>query len=315
MTLKEALIARDNGDYTSSTLKLFSDAWEESRTLQAYCEFLCFQRVLGKPITSDQYNHLVDYFFKSKKRPYVYEFSLKRRLQNLCLEYEALNNINKHCALTNNRPSAGVFPFSRQKKCIAKIRENQNEWREQWIQSLLNDAHNGIAVVGNSATLLEKEKGKEIDSAGAVIRFNRPSEKASAKIHLGSHTHTRVLSPSYKGIIPPTDWIVISGPDMQYQLQNWSHIAPIVENNTPVITIPISFWRDLVEILHAPPSAGLLMLHYLRNHSELRPSLNAYGFGYDKNEKQEYHAIDTNHVPNNRHNWVKEAELLRDFFN
>lgn len=314
MTLQAALDARNQGDYSIATLALFEQAWQETQTLETYAALLSFQRDLGQPLTKKQYEHLQTHYLTKGKGPGRFAGKLKRSLQNLCLEYEHNHPGTPPCPITSKQTAAGVVPLPWQRNAVAKLRQRQTEWRTAWLEDLNNKAHKGIAVVGNSGRLLGQAKGSLIDSHGAVIRFNQPATSHDAHLHLGVHTHTRVVAPGYKGVIPPCNWVVLSGPEMQYQRQNWRHLAPVFKRETPIVTVPLELWASLVEQLEAPPSAGLLMLAWLRRQPGLSNAIHPYGFGYSPSEPVPYHAADPNHPPAIRHRWGKEAELIATWF-
>lgn len=314
MTLKQAQTARSKGDYSLATYKLFKQAWQNSQTLKTYAAFLSFKRDTGQILSSRQYQFLFQHFFEKKRRPSWFEYGLRLQLQNLCLEYEQQSGVIEACQLTKGIKAPGVVPLPWQRKYVIQLRNKQVEWREKWINDLTIKAKQGIAVVGNSASLIGKMKGHSIDSHGAVIRFNQPVTGPDSHLHFGSNTHTRVIAPGYRGPIPPSDWIVISGPDMQYQLQNWTHLSSVFKRGTPIITVPLQHWASLVELLEAPPSAGLLMLEYLRSQPTLNHKIQPYGFGYNPNEQQTYHAADSKHSATSRHRWEDEAKVINDWF-
>ncbi|NVK44435.1 MAG: glycosyltransferase family 29 protein [Oceanospirillaceae bacterium] len=312
--LKQALAARSKGDYSQATFKLFEQAWQELQSLKSYAAFLGFQRDTGQILSHNQYKYLVNHFLQKKKQPKWFEVALKLQLQNLCAEYEYQNNVSESCQLIKGIKAPGIIPFPRQKKAITLLRKEQDKWREQWFEDLNIKAKHGIAVVGNSAGLAGQNKGNQIDSHGAVIRFNQPVKGFGSHLHFGSKTHTRVIAPGYRGPIPPCDWLVISGPDMQYQLQNWRHLLPVFKRGTPIITVPLKHWASLVKQLQAPPSAGLLMIDFLRNDPRLKQHIQPFGFGYYPEKQQAYHAADVKHSPTSRHRWDMESKILNDWF-
>ena len=50
------------------------------------------------------------------------------------------------------------------------------------------------------------------------------------------------------------------GPAMEYKLQNWSAVQPLLQQGSKLLTVPLTVWRTCVQQLQAPPSAGVLML-------------------------------------------------------
>lgn len=55
-------------------------------------------------------------------------------------------------------------------------------------------------------------------------------------------------------------WVVVSGPEMAFRLQDWRRFEASWQDGTRLLTVPLQTWSELVSALQAPPSAGLLFL-------------------------------------------------------
>jgi hypothetical protein len=85
-----------------------------------------------------------------------------------------------------------------------------------------------------------------------VVRFNRGSEAAPSD--LGSKLDI------WMGLLV----LILIGAETHWVLQDWSRFRVAVDNGLPTLTMPRAIWREAVEALKAPPSAGFLLLGWLR---------------------------------------------------
>jgi hypothetical protein len=75
--------------------------------------------------------------------------------------------------------------------------------------------------------------------------------------------------------------------------------------------MPLPIWRDLVHVLKAPPSAGLLVLAWLYSLANCNWQGVAFaGIGTGLAKGQRYHASLARHVASDRHAWEKEVRLV-----
>jgi len=171
----------------------------------------------------------------------------------------------------------------------------------------------GLAVVGNAAQLCEVCAGEAIDACSLVVRFNHYGRGHALKECVGNKIDVWVVSPAYKGPPPlavPT-WVVVTGPAMEYKLQNWQTVQPLVNQGSKLLTVPLKVWRTCVQQLQAPPSAGILMLSWLEHilHHQLE-QVTVAGVG-DHDEGRPYKALNAQFGSTSRHNWRAEAAWLK----
>ncbi len=196
---------------------------------------------------------------------------------------------------------------------LARVAAQQPAWRNDFANTVRASASlNGVAVVGNSAQLREARAGEAIDACSLVVRFNHYGRGPALQGSVGNKTDVWVVSPAYQGPPPlevPT-WVVVTGPAMEYKLQNWGVVQPLLNQGSRVLTVPLSVWRSSVQQLHAPPSSGVLMLCWLDHilHEQLEKVMVA-GIG-DHEEGRPYQALNAQFGSTSRHNWCAEAAWL-----
>jgi len=164
-----------------------------------------------------------------------------------------------------------------------------------------------ICIVGNAANIKSKNLGQKIDHHDIVIRFNNCCQKEN-KSDLGIKRDVWISAPNIKNVIP-TEWIVVTGPNMIYRGANWSRFSKLDLNKNRVISIPLNIWKEMVSLLKAPPSAGILLLYWIKTIKKGFQDVSMVGFDLKLN-KQQYHYADANHKAGERHNWIKEKALL-----
>lgn len=163
-----------------------------------------------------------------------------------------------------------------------------------------------VCVVGNAEPVPGEPSGDWIDRQAVVIRFNRWGRGDQR----GRRTDVWVLAPdlaSAAGTAPPAGlgWAVVSGADPAGRLPDWPGLTPCLDQGVPVLTVPLPVWGGLVDELHAPPSAGLLLLAWLRALPGVPPqSVVTVGIGGDG------HVRGAVHWRGRRHRWEAERGLL-----
>jgi hypothetical protein len=266
-----AVQRRAAGWYNLATLWDFRCCWLLSGSLADFIAYLRFRRDLGYPLTALQ-----------RKRLTAFDTLLNRFW--LRLTAPALWRCRINLA-RRQTPASAIEAFAHFVKQAPAIQ-----------------------LVGNSATLTGKGLGAAIDAAPLVLRFNRcfAALPVTTNSDSGSKTDIWVCAPDYKQPGPGASWQVISGPDWQ----GWSDFLPgQLDKSSQVVSVPIWYWRQLVQHLAAPPSAGLLMSFWLRH---IAPDCRQYlvGFGFDGALGAQYHVHDIDHVPSSRHHWPAEKALL-----
>ncbi len=286
------------GRYDATTLAMFWLLWRRKRTAAALVDYLIFRRDLGHAAPT----HYVD-ILSSR----INELRASRRWLATCLLGEARG---RYPALPQS--STLTPPASGMELWLQRIQSEQPRWRDDFASVLRRQRARGICVVGNAGHLLGAGVGSAIDDNGMVIRFNRYRHLTSRDTDIGSRISVWVGAPNYRGS-PNCDvpWIVVSGPDVRFRRRDWSALRPALEKGTPILTVPLPVWCSLVRRLHAPPSAGLLMLAWLRELQGGWLGISAAGFGLGGSGSMPYHHADPAQRPSARHNWAGELALLQ----
>ena len=282
---------RAAGWYDRCTLALYRRIWIRGGSAQSLLSYAMFCRDLGRPLAPRQVPLL---------RQALPQLSGTRRRMALDLLAEAAG------------PSADPATDGALDKIPANIRAMQGTWREEFSQWLQQRASDGICVVGNGGQLLGSGLGGEIDQYPVVVRFNQFRGSSSIAADIGDHLDVWVTAPGYSGAVPPgVQWVVVSGPEMAFKLQDWGRFEASRKWGARVLTVPLQPWSELVRVLDAPPSAGLLFLAWARSMLGSWVTIRAVGFGGVAAGSVSYHHADANHQPASRHNWLAERQLLR----
>lgn len=196
---------------------------------------------------------------------------------------------------------------------LAKLAAQQAAWRHDFANAVrASAAQGGVAVVGNAAKLRESSAGDAIDACGLVVRFNHHGRRPELQACVGNKIDVWVVSPAYQGPPPqgvPT-WVVVTGPAMEYKLQNWSAVQPLLQQGSKLLTVPLTVWRTCVQQLQAPPSAGVLMLCWLQDLLGGRlAGVRVAGVGGHK-PGQPYTTLNAQHGRTSRHDWLAEQVWL-----
>ena len=168
-----------------------------------------------------------------------------------------------------------------------------------------------IAVVGNAPTLLSSQAGAEIDASDIVVRFNQAIHDPSQVQHTGLRTDIWVMSPSTPVRYCPGDIhsVLVSGHNV---FSKPSRYWPALLQFSSLSECPSHVWYSLVSELHAPPSAGLLMLKTLQSLA-LPIEIKRFGF----TDTQGIHGKRKNHAADcapasRRHNWAGEVQWIQE---
>jgi Glycosyltransferase family 29 (sialyltransferase) len=179
----------------------------------------------------------------------------------------------------------------------------------EWVCAHLISEH---CLVGNAASLAGRGLGPRIDRAGAVWRFNQWQGGAATAADVGSRCDVWVLSPALQDAPLPDGlrWAVVSGPDMRFQGRHWPLARRLQAAGVPVLTVPLAVWRQTVQALQAPPSAGVLMLAWLAQLAGGWRGMTALGIGDGLSATGGYHLARPGARPGSRHDWAAEAALV-----
>jgi hypothetical protein len=189
---------------------------------------------------------------------------------------------------------------------MAARRERFQAW---WATQ--GQASGGACVVGNAAGLFGAKLGARIDAHGVVVRFNAWRGPTVAVADTGSRVDVWVCAADCEA--PPPQgiaWAIVSGPDPQAMMGAWPAVRRLELGGVPVLTVPLSVWRDLVATLQAPPSAGLLLLAWLRCLGGGWEGLKVAGIGWAPVAGGRHHLLASNRSVGRRHRWEAERALV-----
>lgn len=285
-----AKLRRAMGRYDACTLALYRRIWVRGRHSSALLGYVMFRRDLGLPLAPRHVPLLTQALAHLRPSP--------RRLA-LGLLAEAGGS------------PAGQFTEPVGSEIQASIRAMQGVWRANFADWLLQRGASGICVVGNAGSLIGSALGGAIDRHGVVVRFNQFSGGSASLADIGARVDVWVTSPGFAGPVPPdVQWVVVSGPEMAFRLQDWSRFEASRRWGAKVLTVPLLPWSELVRKLDAPPSAGLLFLAWARSLLGSWLPICAVGFGNAMDEGISYHHADPHRQPGRRHNWAAERRVL-----
>jgi hypothetical protein len=207
--------------------------------------------------------------------------------------------------------------LSGEAEALAQLQAQQDNWRAEFAH-LLNAHRESICVVGNAGALQGAGCGAAIDRSDLVVRFNRfatrekPLKTSAEDVgqKLGVWICAPGLEPPYPEEVENVEWIILTGPDMRYQLSQWHHIVPLIKEGKKVLTVPLGIWRVLVKELEAPPSAGVLCLAWFIEMLGTAEGIQAAGFQRTEQAEKSYHFALPRHKAVKRHNWAGERRLL-----
>jgi hypothetical protein len=187
---------------------------------------------------------------------------------------------------------------------------SQFKWRKNFEEKVRQAAASGgICVVGNSASLCGQGLGYRIDEYAMVVRFNRCS--GAAPSDLGSNLDIWMGAPGFDGSVPsPHDFLILSGAETHWVLRDWSRFRVAADNGLPILTMPRAIWREAVEAVKAPPSAGFLLLGWLCRILGGWKGVAVAGIG---TPGPRYHQAGAQYSPAPHHNFEAEAKKVARF--
>lgn len=172
-----------------------------------------------------------------------------------------------------------------------------------------------IAVVGNAPCILENNDGAEIDNHDIVVRFNIANPLTKLTKHIGSRTDLWVISPALAGrqSSPPVNVFALSGINpLDGQSRYWRSLHK--HGIARLVLFNQQDWYELVAKLHAPPSAGLLMLKSLQRMAT-NQTVNVFGFTTSVDQsltlRPGYNYL-SKKAGSTRHNWAEETRLIEE---
>ena len=291
---------RSKGLYDATTLDYFKCACERSPKVTYHMAYARLQRDIHGNI-----DHKTLDILQQAAALQVPNTTISNRLKQTLSEFSPPNmDVVKRSILQNNGQSIKAVELD-------TINSSQPAWRQELFEYLHSKS---VAVVGNGTSLANTNMGQSIDSNTIVCRFNHFPEIGDVTNDVGHRTDIWITSPDVlneKKILPNTlTWVIISGGDVRYTLQNWGGAINHLKHGRRIITIPLEVWSSLVKQFQAPPSAGILWLHYLSTHQHLNVTIHAYGFDKTDTNYQHYHIGSKSFKPSSRHAWGKEKEYL-----
>ena len=313
---------RRKGRYDAFTLVCLRQAWRRQPGLRTLLAYLGCRRAYGYPPSAPLLEKL------ARLTPGAGGLDLHRAV-NLLLEGgqtvprgtvagpAALRALAAHSPPLAQALARSGHPLDVTTRALASLQGLQAPWRQAFADTLAA-ARGSICVAGNAGTLADTGCGPLIDAHRCVARFNRYHSSRSRRQDCGERIDVWVRSPELAGTdlpVPcPAEWLVLSGCDVRYQLYHWQWLVPLLASGCKVLTVPATIWCRLVRVLHAPPSAGILLLAWL---VELQGEAGGISIAGFQSDRQPAHATRLYHhaLPSQRagprHNWPGELELLR----
>ena len=188
---------------------------------------------------------------------------------------------------------------------IKHIYSSQSLWLEEFSTYVKNKK---VCIVGNAPLNKNMDFTKAIETYEIVIRFNNCCSNMN-DTNRGKKVDIWMSAPDIKTSISAL-WNIVSGPNMIYKNANWKRFENTLENGGRILSTPLHIWKDMVQQLQAPPSAGILMIYWTHVIQNSFENITIVGFDID-NENKRYHHSDMNHQASSRHSWEKERELIK----
>lgn len=299
---------RDRGRYDRQTLRAYWVAWRSSASVAALLRLAAFRRDLGRPLPQRWVAPLRAGCPALPPNARRLAFGLLAEVAPVHLS--VLPSSDRIDAATRI-PALAAQCLDTAPTPLAQLHTEQADRRQGFAQWLTQRRQaNGLCVVGNAATLRGRGLGTLIDAHGAVLRFNAFKGDVDAT-DLGTRIDVWVAKGDYRGSRPAGQtWAVHSGPDPRFRVIDLETLALLVGEGTPVLTAPLTIWRALVIQLEAPPTAGVLMLAWLRTLLGGWSGVRCAGIGSGLGTDGRYHAAIAGKPPGRRHAWSREQALV-----
>lgn len=236
----------------------------------------------------------------------------KNDLENLRCAMDGLSEVRREWVRRVEREIGGglmeEWPFG--DDLGATVWRSQLKWRYMFEEKVRTAAAaGGICVVGNSAVLCGKRLGEMLDAGTMVVRFNLC--KGAPDEDLGSKLDVWMGSPGFDGPVPlPRDFLILSGNETHWILKDWSRFYLVAKAGVPILTVPRVLWKEAVEAVKAPPSAGFLLLGWLRRILGGWNGVAVAGIG---TQGARYHQAGPQYPPACHHNFEAEAREVARF--
>lgn len=165
----------------------------------------------------------------------------------------------------------------------------------------VSDPQHRITLLGNGQ--IDRQAELPGDPDHLVIDFNHPQHGVAIPQR---SRHAWVRTPN--GSVPSRpdtdlDWVIFTGNDSLYQRIRFAPLLPSGLDPNKYVFVPSRIWLELVNKLQAPPSAGLIMLHWIARLRGGLDSVGLHGFSIAPGDHE------LNNKPG-RHRWDREREFL-----
>jgi hypothetical protein len=281
----------------------------------ALLDYQLFRRDLGLPLSSSSKTLLIDNLHRFRRNQ---DLALALLAEANALDPGRLSRVTISGHAKHMAPLAASLRKTGAKDApdwLADLHANQLQWRREFTNDFANPGKS-ICIVGNASTIQDSGQGNRIDGHDLVVRFNHYRGPQSRDEDIGARLDLWAMAPGFVPTGPMVNrapWVVVTGPDVLFRRRNWQPLRQRLARFKPVVTVPLPIWRDLVALLEAPPSAGLLVLAWLADLRKGWQNIHAVGFGILPSRSIAYHHADPRHKPSSRHNWERERKLLREW--
>jgi hypothetical protein len=312
------------GRYDAGTETLFRHAWTRGGGRRHLLDWLRFRRERGRVVSGEQVMGLarLNAGHRDALAWRAWELIVEQLPEALAKSGQSLDWLVPYAqrsppiAAALLRASVRLDASSTR---LAELCERQGVWRSELFAWLIG-AKGRLCVVGNAGHLSGSGLGEEIDAHECVLRFNKwRSDRSSRAGDLGDRLDVWVCNPTFvpqalRQGFPVPRWVVLTGPDALYNRagkgEDWVALLRLRDAGAQVVTFPLAVWGGLVEILGAPPSAGLMMLEWMRREFGGLDGVTIAGFGTRASVDERYHHAGRQMRPGRRHDWLAEAGLL-----
>jgi hypothetical protein len=199
-------------------------------------------------------------------------------------------------------------------KIIDHVKDNMRIFEQK-----VRDAGRGVCLVGNSPCETGTGNGAIIDEMDFVIRFNRFANTESEFADYGRKRDVWVRMPRNFQI--PNELslnsclTVISGIDPISRFSDSQFILSyLMKENENITVIPPGIYREVATKIGASPSAGLMLLYWVRALIGPLRREQAFGFNLTDQPKGRDFQRGSSMVNVSRHNWEKERLLFDSLF-
>lgn len=195
--------------------------------------------------------------------------------------------------------------------CFFHILHSRNK-----IESLIRNSKTNIKTIGNSPNQRGIKKGKSINNADLVIRFNSFDTSLSRRADVGVKTDIWVKSPSFEEVerksLSSIKSVIITGTNhLDRSPSAYDFFYDFYKNKIPATNVPQDIYQTLSRQISSPPSGGIQILFWLKELNGRINSGNIYGFSLDKKNALKGPNGEVNQKAKYSHNWDKEIEIIK----